>query len=33
MVGVTTSTYNAVDLLTSRQFGGSGQTPLRFDQD
>jgi RHS repeat-associated protein len=29
--GVTTSTYNAVDLLESRRFGGSGQTPLRID--
>ena len=31
--GVTTSVYNAVNLLSSRQFGGSGQTPLRFDQE
>src|SRR5262249_58087786 len=29
--GVLTSVYNAVNLLTSRQFGGSGQTPLRLD--
>ena len=29
--GITTSIYDAVNLLTSRQFGGSGQTPLRVD--
>jgi YD repeat-containing protein len=29
--GVQTSTYNAVGLLSSRQFGGSGQTPVRVD--
>ena len=29
--GVTTSVYNAVDLLESRRFGGAGQTPLRID--
>ncbi len=30
--GVTTSRYDAANRLTSRQFGGSGQTPLRFDE-
>ncbi len=29
--GVTTSVYNAVNLLTERDFGGVGQTPLRMD--
>jgi len=29
--GVQTSTYNAVGLLTSRQFGGTGQTQVRVD--
>src|SRR5262249_13825028 len=29
--GVLTSIYDAADRLTSRQFGGSGQTPLRID--
>jgi RHS repeat-associated protein len=29
--GVTTSVYDAADRLTSRQFGGTGQTPLRID--
>jgi len=29
--GVTTSIYNDVNNLTRRTFGGSGQTPLRFD--
>jgi RHS repeat-associated protein len=29
--GVTTSIYDAVNRLTSRQFGGTGQTPLRVD--
>jgi YD repeat-containing protein len=29
--GVQTSTYNAVGLLTGRQLGGPGQTPVRVD--
>src|SRR5262249_53372008 len=29
--GVTTSVYDAANQVTSRQFGGSGQTPLRID--
>jgi RHS repeat-associated protein len=29
--GVTTSVYDAANRLTSRQFGGTGQTPLRID--
>ena len=29
--GVTTSVYDAASRLTSRQFGGTGQTPLRWD--
>jgi RHS repeat-associated protein len=29
--GVTTSLYDAADRLTTREFGGAGQTPLRFD--
>jgi RHS repeat-associated protein len=29
--GVTTSVYDAANNLTSRQFGGTGQTPLRVD--
>src|SRR6266511_3588178 len=29
--GVTTSTYDNADRLIKREFGGSGQTPLRFD--
>ena len=29
--GVLTSIYDAVNRLTSRQFGGTGQTPLRID--
>jgi RHS repeat-associated protein len=29
--GVQTSVYNAVGMLTSRQFGGAGQTPVRVD--
>jgi RHS repeat-associated protein len=29
--GVLTSVYDAANRLTSRQFGGSGQTPLRMD--
>src|SRR5205823_7829359 len=29
--GVTTSVYDANNELTSRQFGGVSQTPLRFD--
>src|SRR5262249_48040041 len=29
--GVLTSVYNGVNLLSSRQFGGTGQTPLRLD--
>jgi RHS repeat-associated protein len=29
--GVLTSVYDAADRLTSRQFGGASQTPLRFD--
>src|SRR5262249_8999318 len=30
--GVATSVYDAANRLTSRQFGGVGLTPLRFDQ-
>jgi RHS repeat-associated protein len=30
--GVTTSLYDAVNNLTSRQFSGTGQSPLRIDQ-
>jgi RHS repeat-associated protein len=29
--GTTTSVYDAANRLTSRQFGGTGQTPLRID--
>jgi RHS repeat-associated protein len=29
--GVLTSVYNAANLLTTREFGGAGQTPLRID--
>ena len=29
--GVLTSMYDGLDRRTSRQFGGTGQTPLRFD--
>jgi RHS repeat-associated protein len=29
--GVTSSVYDAANRLTSRQFGGTGQTPLRMD--
>src|SRR5262249_42997262 len=29
--GVLTSVYDAANRLTSRRFGGTGQTPLRFD--
>jgi YD repeat-containing protein len=29
--GVTTSTYDAANRLTRREFGGTGQTPLRLD--
>jgi len=28
---ITTSVFAAADRLTSRQFGGTGQTPLRID--